>query len=138
MFVSGMILLTFFISSGVAFRWGGFDERFVAAAMTLATIASNLAIKNDFAGTESGVLIVDFLLFAVLMFIALRSDRFWPMWAAAFQLVAMLVHMGSTVQSGNFAWAYYFALVFWSFPAMLALGVGTWLEARKRQFDVLD
>ncbi len=128
------LFITFLVSTGIAFRWGGFDERFCAVAMTIATVVSNLDSTRSFAQTETSLVIVDLLLFLALLVVALRSDRFWPMWATAFQLVAMLVHAGSTVQQGDFAWAYYIALVFWSFPALIALGAGTWLEVRRRSW----
>lgn len=137
-----MLIVNFFISLVLvascvaAFRWGGFDERFGAGAIMLATLASNIVPLSvsyvHYSQTDLGFFGIDAALFIGLLILALRSDRFWPLWAAAFQLVAMLVHVGSLFQHGNFAWAYYVALIFWSFPVTISLGAGSWLEGRFR------
>lgn len=116
----------------LAFKFGGFDEKVAASAFVVATLASRL-VQQNYAHTETGVLVVDFLLLAGLLVLALKSDRFWPMYAAAFQFVGSLVHVASMAEQGSYAWAYAVGLVFWSYPVMIALMVGTWLEARSRQ-----
>ena len=120
----------------LAFRFGGFDEKATAFAFVVATIASRMVQQNNYAETEMGVLVVDFLLLAGLLVLALKSDRFWPMYAAAFQFVGSLVHVASMAEQGAYEWAYAVGLVFWSYPVMIALMVGTWLEARSRQLRV--
>jgi hypothetical protein len=69
----------------------------------------------------------------VLLALALYSDRFWPMWASAFQLVGTSIHLASLYESGNFAWAYAVGLIFWTYAVFTALALGTWLESRRRQ-----
>jgi hypothetical protein len=54
------------------------------------------------------------------------------MWAAAFQLVGTMVHIASMTETGDFAWAYAVGLIFWSYPVLIALMVGTWMEGRYR------
>lgn len=121
------------LSCFVALRWGGFDERLAAIGFILAVIVTNSVTDGSYGHTETGVLIVDISVFFGLLVLALRSDRFWPMWAAAFQLVGTMVHIGSMTQTGDFAWAYYVALTFWTFPVFVALGAGTWFEGRSRR-----
>ena len=119
--------------SGVALKWGGRDERLTAIGLIVAVVASNLVGTAHYGHTETGILIVDVLVFGGLLALALWSDRYWPMWAAAFQLVATMVHFASMAETGNFAWAYYVALVFWSYPVFIALAGGTWFEGRFRR-----
>jgi hypothetical protein len=121
------------ISCGVALRWGGFDERLAAIGLMVAVIVSNIVTDGSYGHTETGVLVVDVSVFFGLLVLALRSDRFWPMWAAAFQLVGTMVHFGSMSQTGDFAWAYFVALIFWTYPVFIALMAGTWLEGRNRR-----
>lgn len=132
MFVQLLTMLVLLGSCGTAFRWGGIDEWLAAVALMLATLASNLVDTSAYVHTETGMLTVDVVLVFGLLVLALRSDRFWPMWAAAFQLVGTMFHFASMTETGNFAWAYYVALIFWSYPVAIALGVGTWLEGRHR------
>jgi hypothetical protein len=133
LFVNILMMITLLTSCVVAWKWGGLDERLAAGAILLAVLASNLTVESRFHGTESGVFIVDAVLLIGLLVIALRSDRYWPMWATAFQLVATMVHLGSMVETGDFAWAYYVALAFWSFPVFLTVIAGTWIEGRYRR-----
>ena len=98
----------------------------------MATLATNAANSNNYAHTETGVLLIDAVLLAGLVTLALRSDRFWPIWAAAFQLVGTSVHFASMAETGDFAWAYAVGLIFWSYPVIIALMVGIWREARHR------
>lgn len=121
------------LSCFVALRWGGRDEKIAAFGFMAAVIASNWVTDGSYGHTETGVLIVDVSLFFGLLVLALRSDRFWPMWAAAFQLVGTMVHFASMSQTGDFAWAYYVALIFWTYPVVLALMAGTWFEGRSRR-----
>lgn len=135
MFFYIMGIAALFGSSAVAWKWGGLDERLAALGFIAATVASNLANHSHYLHTENGVLLIDVLLLAGLVVLALRSDRFWPMWAAAFQLVGTTVHIASMAETGDFAWAYAVGLIFWSYPVMIALAVGTWLEGRFRRND---
>lgn len=119
-------------SCAVSWKWGGLDEKLAAAGFVVATVASNLANTSHYGHTETGVLVIDVMLLVGLMVIALRSDRFWPMWATAFQIVAVTVHIASLTETGDFAPAYAVGLIFWSYPVIIALMVGTWMEARYR------
>lgn len=117
----------------VALYWGGRDERIAAVGFLVAVVASNMASSSTYSHTESGILAIDVALFFGLLVLALQSDRFWPMWAAAFQLVGSAIHFASMSETGDFGWAYYVAVIFWTFPVVIALAAGTWLEGRYRR-----
>jgi hypothetical protein len=128
--ILGLLLLV--AAAATAFGWGGRDERIAAVAFVLATLLS-WATDNAYNGTQMNVLIVDFALLLGLVSLALTSDRFWPMYAAAFQLVGTIVHVASMTQTDDFAWAYAVGLIFWSYAVMVALLAGTWVEGRHRR-----
>lgn len=121
-----------FVTSWLAFRHGGRDEQIAAAAFIIATLVTRL-FHATYAHVELSVLAVDCTLLAGLMALALTSDRFWPMYAAAFQLLGTVVHVASMTETGNFSWAYAVALIFWSYAVLVALLVGTLLEGRSRR-----
>lgn len=133
MFLDYLGLFVVMASCGVALLWGGLDERLASFGFVLATLASKLSIVTDYGSTETFLLAIDALLLFALLLLAMRSDRFWPMWAAAFQLVAVTVHLASMTETGDYAWAYAVGLIFWSYPVLIALGLGTWLEGRHRK-----
>jgi hypothetical protein len=130
-------LATLAASVTLAFGIGGRDERLTAAAFVAATIMSWL-LDNKYHGIQLSVLAIDVSLLFGLVLLALTSDRFWPMYAAAFQLVGTVVHVASMTETGDFAWAYAVGLIFWSYAVVMALGIGTWLEGRWRRDSLFN
>ena len=58
--------------------------------------------------------------------VALRSNRFWPLWVAGLQLTTALGHVLKAIDHDLVPRAYGAALQFWSYPILLILAVGTW------------
>lgn len=114
-----------------AFAWGGRDERLGALAMLAATLLTPLMQARHFAGPELGIVLVDILLFAALLAIALQSRHFWPIWAAGFHLCALAVHFAAWRWPGMLPAAYAETLVIWSYPVLAAVLLGTLIEARE-------
>ena len=112
---------------GVAIWRGRGVERIAAAAMVIAWFASPLVQKPYPApGLQAGVLVVDTLLLLVLLVLALTSDRWWPMTAAAFQSIAAVVHLAATIDKQIIPRAYFVAGSLLSYLVMGALLVGAW------------
>jgi hypothetical protein len=128
-----LLFLTMLLGTcGMAFWKGRRSEKWTAVLLLAAAVASLFVETKFFAGTETGVLAIDLTLLAYLLVLALQSDRFWPLWAAAFQVVGTSIHLASIVDSTIWPSAYATAQAFWAYPVLLALGAGTWLEARYR------
>ena len=70
------------------------------------------------------------LVFAIFTLVALRSDRFWPLWISGLQLTATLGHALKAIEFDLVPIAYAVSLRFWSYPILIILAVGTW---RSRQ-----
>ena len=102
--------------------------------MLLAALASPLVETNAFVQAEIGILLIDGSLLAYLLVLALRSDRFWPMWAAGFQIVGTSIHGASIADPAIWPFAYATAQVFWSYPVLFSLLFGSWVEARHRAY----
>lgn len=112
------------------------DERHVCAILVIGVIATHLVISplhERFAGVETPVMMVDLIVFAGFLWVALRSERFWPLWIAGLQLTAILGHVLKLVDTGLFSRAYGAAMIFWSYPIVLILAVGTWRSHRRFQ-----
>jgi hypothetical protein len=110
------------------------DERHVGIILVLGVLATELAlppVRQRFAAIETNAMIVDVVVFAGFLWVALRSDRFWPLWIAGLQLTAILGHLMKAVDAALFARAYGAALVFWAYPMLLILAVGTWRSRRR-------
>ena len=70
---------------------GGAPERL---GTTILAISSRLTVAAIPAGPDSnssrsGALVVDLLCLAAFVILALRADRFWPLWVAALQLLGV-------------------------------------------------
>lgn len=119
--------------SAFALWRGGTPERVVAIANLLAWAASNLVEdRQQLFVPQWGILAVDLSFLGVLLWFALRSNRAWPMWAAAFQLLGVVTHGAMTADRSVGGWAYITASIIWSYLVLVSLGVGTWLHWRRR------
>ena len=67
---------------------------------------------------------VDVGLLFLLIGIALKSPKYWPMAAAGFQLLAVLTHIAKMIDPNLQQWAYITAIVIWTYLLMIALGIG--------------
>jgi len=117
-----------------AFLRGRRDERIVCGILVIGVLATHLVIspvQSRFAGVETAVMAVDLIVFAGFLWVALESERFWPLWIAGLQLTTILGHLLKLMDSGLFSRAYGAALVFWSYPIVLILAVGTWRSHRR-------
>ena len=74
---------------------GGTDERIVALTCLGGTVATLLTVSpltSRYTDIESGLALVDFVVLAGFVGVALRSNRFWPLWVAGLQLTTALGH----------------------------------------------
>ena len=117
-----------------AFLQGRRDERQMGIVLVCGVIATHLVISplhGRFDELETPVMIVDLAVFAGFLFVALRSERFWPLWIAGLQLTTIFGHLMKLADAGLFRWAYGAALAFWSYPIVLILAIGTWRGHRR-------
>ena len=124
-----------FLVCGYAFWRGRTDERMAATVALVATIATHFAIsplRDRYSVEETGVMLVDLATFAAFTFIALRSHRFWPLWIAGLQLTSTTAHLFKAIHFDLLPKAYAAALVFWSYPILIILAVGTWRSHQRR------
>lgn len=126
-----------FLVSAYAFMRGRGDERVAAGTCVVATFATNLVYSpvSGFSGVETGVLLVDAGALAAFTFLALRSDRFWPLWVAGLQLTTLTAHAIKAVQLDLLPQAYAAAARFWVYPIFLIIVVGTWRSHRRRMIE---
>src|SRR5919112_5784779 len=104
------------IVCGYAFLRGRRDERAAAATCIVATIATHIMtspVVTSFSRVETGVFLVDVLALIAFTAVALRSDRFWPLWLAGFQLTTLLSHLLKALQLDLMPQAYAAAARFW-------------------------
>lgn len=85
---------------------GGPSERAIAVIMVISALSTPLVAHSyaqRFHGSESGIFAVDTVTLLAIIVVLLRSDRFWPIWTTAFQLLTVLAHLGPLIRTRNIA-----------------------------------
>ena len=115
-----------------ALRKGGKDERLgavtILAGTLLSEFASHLGPNAGGAGwarADIDMMAIDMAALIAFVAIAYRSTKFWPIWAAAAQLVAVLTHLAVILNPPLLRTIYATAQPFWIFPVLAALAIGT-------------
>lgn len=116
---------------------GGAPERLGATILVTFSLLTAAAIPNNasFHFLESGALTVDLLCLIAFIVLALRSDRFWPLWVAALQLLGVASHGVKFSEPDLIPTTYAFMLSVWSYPMIAIMIAGTARHrARLRKF----
>ena len=126
------VFLFYLLLAGlVALAWwrGRFDER--AAALlcvggTALTVLVGNALDIHSSGFHLAAFAVDGAIFLAFLVIALRSERFWPIWVAGLQLTTVSVHLLMIFAPDLPGAIFGTALAFWSYPIILFIAIGAW------------
>lgn len=113
---------------------GSRDERHVALICLVGAVVTTLVLSplaERFESVETPVMLVDLAVLAGFIVVALRSERFWPLWIAGLQLTTMMGHVLKEIDLGLLPRAYGAALNFWAYPIVVILGIGTWRTRRR-------
>jgi hypothetical protein len=124
------------ISCGYALWRGRSDERIVALVCLGAVLASRFAfppISILYTRVEIGLLLIDLTVLGSFVAVALRSDRFWPLWVAGLQLTTSMAHVMKAIDPTLLPIAYGAAIALWSYPILIILAIGTWRGYRRRK-----
>lgn len=124
LFFFGFLLATCFS----AVVRGGRPEKIAAITLLVGAIFSVSVAQplgERFADVEVGIFVIDALTLIVLLGIAIRSTRFWPLWLAAVLGAETAIHAMRLIVPGIVPVAYMNAQALWSWIAQLMLLIGT-------------
>ena len=129
-FVALLLLCTLY-----ALAAGGAPERIGALLYPLSCSASyySWTQAGPWREVEVVVLLIDVATFALFCLLALRANRFWPIWVSALLGLGVLGHLARIVDPGLFWWAYALALTIWSYPILALVALGTWRASKAPQ-----
>jgi len=126
------------VTCGYALWRGRRYEQMSAIICILATVISVVGHSLmrryhpvDYSGVELSDLLIDNLMLGAFVLIALRSDRFWPLWVAGLQLTISISHLLKAVQPDLLPIAYGVAERFWSYPILIIVAAGAWRSQRR-------
>jgi hypothetical protein len=123
---------------GFAIWRGGWEERTAGTAALLSTAITVLLRDNSWPNLQLAAFIADGLLFVVFLILALRTEKYWPLAAAGFQLLAVLTHMAKLVDTQLQQWAYITAQVIWTYLILIAIVTGTVNSVRRRRYPAAN
>lgn len=113
---------------------GGAPERIgttvllIGSLLTLATVSSQ---ATSYASVETGVFLVDVATLLAFLALALRAERYWPLWITALQLIGTAGHVVKFVDPDLMPKAYALAAIVWSYPMLALLALGTFRHQRR-------
>ena len=123
------------IVCGGAFWKGGREEQLAAVGLMLSTLTTVFLSDRRWVGLQWSAFAADTCLLLLLGWIALRTPRWWPLPATAFQLLCVAIHVARLIDPGVRAWAYATGQVILSQWVFFAVGVGTintWRASRRQ------
>ena len=91
---------------------------------------SLVAARSGMSGTQWGVMGVDIALLVFFLWLALHSEKFWPLFVAGFQLLLVITHFASAADSAVTGWAYKTAEMIWSYLIVFTIGYAAWTAPR--------
>jgi hypothetical protein len=102
---------------------------------SVASVAARSALHENYSAVARSDLVIDLLVLTALVVVALRSDRFWPLWVAGLQLTISLSHVLKAIEPGLVPIAYAAAERFWSYPTLIILFIGAWRQQQRRVLE---
>lgn len=110
---------------GYALWRGGQPERLVAGMFLIAfPLGSFINAKLRSEGIQWGSLSVDLALLVLLLMIALRANRYWPMGIVAMQLLQVMGHLLKLADPTMLPLLYWLSSVVWAYPMLILLLLG--------------
>ena len=122
------------VTCGYALWRGRKYEQLAALVCIIASVTSVLArapVHARYANVELGDLLIDTFVLLSFVVIALRSDRFWPLWVAGLQLTLSMSHVFKVIEPDLLPRAYAVAERFWSYPTLMIIAVAAWRQHRR-------
>jgi len=134
--LSPLIFLTLLIAAlGYVFWRGERAERACVLVIVVASILSALAAHPNgmWQRGETGIFIVDVAALFAFITIMGASNRFWPLWITAFQIIAVTTHLARFLKPATLPMAYAFAEQLWVLPMQGLLVAVIWQRQHTRR-----
>lgn len=124
----------FLLCCGYAWWRGGGPERSAATIIFVGVVLTRMAMgpwTGRWTSVENGVLIVDVAVLLALLAVALKAERFWPLWLTALHLLGIAGHLVKMLDPVLIRWGYAFLIAIWSYPMLALLVLATWSHQRR-------
>jgi hypothetical protein len=128
-------LLLFALAGGYALLRGGPPER-TAAKIVIVWILTDVGYHlifgpSGFVVVDPAHLLIDGAELAAIIWLALRANRLWPIWAAAAQVMTFSGHVVALIEPGGVNRAYWAMTQLPPYIQLIALVCGAAFHARR-------
>lgn len=128
-------ILILILVSLYAWRRAGVTEQAGTVLMACLLLVSPIyaalsTTAGQFDHIDLGYLVIDGVLLIGMVGLALVSDKWWPLWLAGAQLIALLSHLVRLIDASYAPFAYALMMRTPSWIQLVILAIGTWLAAR--------
>ncbi|WP_116969069.1 hypothetical protein [Blastomonas sp. UPD001] len=123
------------LSCGFVWLHGQADGRRAVGLFLVATLLTWGAqtLDTKWQQTHWPLMAVDTAYLVAAYVFALRSDRYWPLWIAAFQLLTVATHVATIIAPDYLPKIYSAIATFWVVPLLLSMVAGVYLDHRAFQ-----
>ena len=135
-----VFLLLEIVPCGYSVVRGGVAEPVTALSFVVAAFMTRVAstFSPSYQHVVTGVVVIDLVLLAWLLGLAITSARFWPIPMASMQCCGVLGHFAKMLGSDILPRAYFATVSIWGFPMLILLGVATWRHRQRLQRYGID
>lgn len=111
--------------------WRGELWERAISGLLIAVFALTVIVSFDFVTPPWVAIAADCVVFLVLLYACLRSQRRWIIFAASFQFLVLATHYVFVNNDELMQWAYVSAYYVWNIGLIISLCLGTVLEGRR-------
>ncbi len=110
------------------------EERIGGGALLIGWLGT-MTVQQEIGLARSAlpVMAIDVVLLLVLLGLSWRSERTWPIWASAFQLITVLVHIVTLADLRIGIIAYLSAVAVATYGLLICLAIGTFWAWQERE-----
>ena len=132
-----LVLASLLVAAVVAVREGGAPER-IGAVIIAAWILSDwiyhvLFGPSGFERVDPVHVVLDGAELVAIMWLALRANRMWPLWAAAAQLICVVGHLAVMIEPDGVRRAYWAMTQLPQYIQLVALLLGVAAHAHRQR-----
>lgn len=133
--IGGLIM----VSVCVFALWQGDQPERVGAGAYLLAWLLTLVIQNDaqLTSLQPPMLAIDVVVLGIFVGLAWKSHKTWPLWAAAFQLLATMAYFVPMVDARLPAWSYLTVVNIAGYGVLASLGIGTFWAWQERRVQTM-
>jgi hypothetical protein len=116
----------------IALVRGRRPERLSAVVILFASVLTGLVLRSrPWKPIEPDLIFIDSCVAVFFVALALKSSRWWPLWAAAFHLLAVITLLIDALDTVVRPYAYYVGEQIWDYMGLMALLLGSLVEGRR-------